>query len=210
MQKHNLWNSLSIFETGLSAAEWGWRIFTLLFIGGSGTITALIAKADPILKNLGPIYWISIGVIIALITSTIFYLIKSAALKQSLADLHRTIASPKDSINPLLENFKDTIIPIEDLRLPLIQLHEDKHFKRCQFVGPGAIAITGGTYSNNGFAACGDIVALPNDLQLTGVVVLKNCTVQECEFIKVTILVDQHTAKEFSKAPGAIVKGINP
>lgn len=208
MQRQSIWHSISLFETGLSAAEWGWRLVTLLFIGGSGTLAAFTAKADPILKQLGPIYWIVVGCITALIVSIIFYLIKSAILKQASADFHRAMSIPKNSINPLSESFRDSIIPIEDLRLPQVQLHENKHFKRCKFVGPAAVAILGGTYIKNGFSECGDIVALPENVVLTGIVILKNCTVEECQFIRTTIFTDQNTAKGFSTVPGAIIKGM--
>ena len=208
MQRQSLWHSISLFETGLSAAEWGWRIVTLLFIGGSGTLTAFVAKADPVLKQLGAIYWVAVGCITALVVSIIFYFIKSAILKQASADFHRSMSTPKNSINPLSESFRDSIIPIEDLRLPMVQLHENKHFKRCKFVGPAAVAILGGNYIKSGFSECGDIIALPEDVFLTGIIVLKNCTVEECEFIRTTIFTDQNTAKGFSTVPGARVKGM--
>ena len=116
---------------------------------------------------------------------------------------------PRHFINPLSESFKDLIIAVEELRLPTLQLHENKHFKHCQFVGPSAIAIIGGTYVNNNFTECGDIVALPVDVHLTGIVVLKNCTVEDSQFIRTTIFTDQNTAKGFAQVPGAKVKGIS-
>lgn len=208
MQKNNIWNSVSIFETGLSAAEWIWRIMTLLVIGGSGTITAIMAKADPILKELGPIYWVLVGVITSLLISGIFYFIKSANLKQAQSDFNRAMAIPRNHINPLNVSFKDSIIPVEELRLPILQLHENKHFKRCKFVGPAAIAILGGTYNNSKFTECGNIIALPDNVYLTGIIILKNCIVEECEFIRTTIFTDQNTAKGFASVPGAEVKGL--
>lgn len=208
MQKQSFWSSVSIFETGISMAEWIWRIATILFIGGSGAVTAFVAKADPVLKELGPIYWIFVGVMISLIVSIIFYFIKSANLKQAEADFNRVMATPRSSINPLSDSFKDSIIPVEDLRLPTLQLHENKHFKRCKFVGPAAIAILGGNYVKSDFKDCGDIVALPESVHLAGIIVLKNCTVEECEFIRTTIFTDQNTAKGFSAA-GAPVKGMS-
>lgn len=203
-----LWNLVSFFETGLSAAEWAWRILTLLFISASGTATAFIAKTDPVLKTLGPIYWIGVGAITALIVSIILYLIKSSQLKQTEADLNKVLSIPRSTINPLSNSFSDSIIPIEDLRLPKVQLHENKLFKRCKFVGPAAVAILGGTYVNSGFLDCGDIVALPISVNLVGIVVLKNCTVEDCEFIRTTIFVDQNTARGIAGVPGAQVKGI--
>ncbi|MGH8677435.1 MAG: hypothetical protein ACREUQ_03675 [Burkholderiales bacterium] len=160
------------------------------------------------LKTLGPIYWVGVGAVVALIISMILYLIKSSQLKQAEADLNRAMAVPRSTINPLSNSFTDSIIPMEDLRLPKVQLHENKHFKRCKFVGPAAVAILGGNYVRSSFLDCGDIVALPEDVYLTGIVVLKNCTVEDCEFIRTTIFVDQNTAKGFAAVPGATVKGM--
>lgn len=208
MREQGFFKPLTLFVTSLSAAEWTWRILSFLVIGGSGISTALVAKADSLIGQLGPIYWISVGLATSMIVSLFIYLIKLSALKQSEADLNRLLSSPRDSINPLSDNFRDVIIPVEDLRLPLIQLHENKHFKRCLFVGPAAIAIIGGNYMNSGFFECGDIIALPEDVMLTGIVVLKNCTVEDCKFIKTSIFTDQNTAIGFSRVPSASVKGI--
>ena len=209
MEKRSFWDSISIFETGLSAAEWAWRIITLIFIGGSGTVTAFMAKADPLLSQLGPVYWVAVGIITALVVALIFYFIKSANLRQAEADFNRAMAVPRHSINPLSESFKDLIIAEEDMRLPTLQLHENKQFKHCQFIGPAAIAILGGTYVNSSFKDCGDIVALPKDVWLTGIIVLKNCTVENCEFIRTTIFTDQNTAKGIAENLGMDkVKGI--
>ena len=209
MAKNRFWESVSVFETGMSAAEWAWRLFTLVTIGGGGTVTAFLAKADPLLKQLGPIYWVTVGLLTSLIITLIFFLFKSAILKQAQADFTAAMAIPPNSINPLQDNFVDVVIPVEDLRLPQLQLHENKHFKRCKFVGPAAIAIMGGNYVSTGFNECGDIVALPENVLLTGIVVLKNCTVESCEFIRTTVFTDQNTAKGFAAVPGAQVKGIN-
>ncbi len=208
MQRKTFWKAISLFESGLSAAEWAWRIIVVIFIGTSGTVTAFVAKADPVLKALGPIYWIGAGVIMALVISVVLFLIKSSQLKQSEADLNRALAIPRSTVNPLLNSFTDSIIPVEDLRLPRTQLHENKHFLRCKFVGPAAIAILGGTYVRSGFLDSGDVIALPDNVALSGIVVLKNCTVEDCEFIRTTILVDQVTAKGIATVPGAQVKGM--
>jgi hypothetical protein len=116
---------------------------------------------------------------------------------------------PKSLINPLSDSFKDAIIPIGDLRLPLAQLHENKHFKRCQFVGPAAVAILGGSYIHSNFLDCGDVIALPKDASLVGIIVFKNCIVEDCDFIRITIFADQNTANDIAAIPGAQVKGIH-
>ncbi|ELB2228209.1 hypothetical protein QNZ76_002969 [Vibrio parahaemolyticus] len=208
MNRSRIINSVSLFENGLSAAEWVWRIVTVVFIGSSGAITGFLAKADPVLKDLGPIYWVSIGVITSVFVALVLFLIKSSILKQSQADYHAALSVPKNSVNPLQDSFTDTIIPLEDLRLPTLQLHEHKHFKRCKFVGPGAVAIMGGSYVNSGFNECGDVIVLPEDVYLTGIVVFRNCTVESCEFIRTTVFVDQHTGQGFKNVPGISVKGL--
>lgn len=207
MSNSKIWRSLAVFETGLSAAEWIWRLVTLIVIGGGGTITGFLAKADPVLKELGPIYWVGVGLITSVFVAFILFLIKSAILKQAQADHEAAMATLPNAINPLLESFTDLIIPIEDLRLPQVQLHENKHFKRCQFVGPGAVAILGGTYVNSGFVECGDIIVLPEDVFLTGIVVLKNCTVEQCKFHRTTVFIGKGMESAFASVQGAQVKG---
>ena len=144
----------------------------------------------------------------ALAVTLILYFVKSANHKQSLAELNATLATPRNSVNPLAHTFVDLIISVEDLRLPTVQLHENKLFKRCKFVGPAAIAIQGGTYVNNGFIECGDIIALPEGAYLTGITALRNCTVEDCDFVKVSVFTDQGTARGFARVPGASVKGV--
>lgn len=200
--------ALSLFDTTLSSAEWAWRILVVAAIGGSGTIGGLLARADPFFKSLGPIYWLAVAATTAVVTAIVLYFVKAANHKQSLADLNASLATPRNTINPLAHTFTDVIIPVEDLRLPTQQLHQNKLFKRCKFVGPATIAILGGTYAHSSFNDCGDIIALPEGVNLTGAIVLQNCTVEECEFIRVTLLMDQNSAKRFAQVPGASVKGM--
>lgn len=208
MAQRKFWESVSLFETSLSAAEWAWRIVTVLLIGGTGTIGGLIAQADPFFKQLGPIYWLGVALLTALATAVVLYLVKSAAFKQSQTELNVVLSSPRGHVNPLATSFQDMIVPLHELRLPTIQLHENKHFRRCKIVGPAAIAILGGTYVNSGFVECGDIIVLPDDAFFTGIVALKNCTVEECEFVRVTIFTDKNTARGFATIPGATVRGL--
>ncbi len=208
MSQRRIHQALSLFDTTLSSAEWAWRIVVLAAIGGSGTAGGIIARATPFLRDLGPLYWLVVGLITALASALVLFLVKAANHKQSLADLNAALAVPRSTVNPLSHTFSDVIIPVEDLRLPTQQLHENKLFKRCKFVGPATIAIQGGTYLKSGFNECGDIIALPDGIYLTGVTALRNCTVEECEFIQVTILTDQLTAKGFGRIPGASVKGV--
>jgi len=209
MQRNSFWDSISVFATGLSAAEWAWRIITVVFIGGSGTVSAFIAKADPLFRELGAVYWIGVGIIVSLTVTLVFYSIKCTSLKQAEADYLRVMSIPKHTINPLADSFKDLIIPVEDLRLPRTQSHENKHFKRCKFVGPASLALAGGQTLSSDFIECGDIVALPEGVEMTGITLLLNCTIENCEFIRTSIFVSQGSGRALIEA-GMPVKGVLP
>ncbi|MEX5543944.1 hypothetical protein, partial [Pseudomonas poae] len=77
------------------------------------------------------------------------------------------LSVPKSLINPLVDSFSDLVIPLEDLRVPGRQEHENKTFKRCNFVGPSTLAISGGNLNNVALNMCGDIVALKEGVYLT-------------------------------------------
>lgn len=202
-----LWKGLEKVQSSLSMAEWVWRLFSLVSIGGTAVAAGVLARIDPILSQMGWLYWFFIALIAGLMVSLILLMIKAAVLRQSMSEYYERLSVPKSQVNPMLETFVDIIIPIEDLRLPITQIHSKKHFRRCKFVGPATVAISGGSYSNSQFTEIGDIIALPNNSHLVGVTLLQNCVVEACEFIRVTIIADQNTAKGFAEA-GASVKGL--
>jgi hypothetical protein len=199
---------ISLFETNMSAAEWAWRIVTFLVLAAGGTTAGLLAKGSEIFRSAGYVAWVGIGLCTAILMAVILFLVKLSALKAAQAEYTRAMAARPGSINPLLASFTDLVIPIEDLRLPGKQAHANKHFKRCKFVGPGAIAILGGTYLQNGFYDGGDIIVLPDPVVLTGIPVFQNCTVEESEFYRVTVLTNKPVAIAF-KSMGATVAGLD-
>jgi len=207
--KNKIFDSINIFATSMSAAEWAWRLLTVLVIGGSGTITGFFASKSPFFKELGMLVWIAIGLIGAISVSLIFYLIKSAQNQAAMAEYTRSVSQPKSRVNPLLESFKDQIIPVEELRVPGIQVHENKHFKHCKFVGPAAIAIVGCRMIKTNFIDGGDIISLPNNTVLTGIIVLKNCTVEDSVFYRITMMVNEDNAKNMAaNMPGIRIAGL--
>ncbi len=201
-------NSITIFSTGMSTVDWIWKLLTILVIGGSGTTTALLAADSPFFKEFGELGWGMVGLVCAVIITLIFYLIKSADCKSAYAEYTRAVSQPKNHINPLLDSFKDQIIPIEELRVPGMQVHENKHFKDCSFVGPAAVALVGGTFVNTNFTETGDLIPVPDNTHLTGVILLRNCTVENCNFYRTTLMVSERQAKQIAAAvPGLKVAG---
>lgn len=203
----DFWSRFSRLDLSLSIMDRFWQLLMWLFVGGGGLLTAFLAKADPILKDLGPLYWVLVGVVTAVLIAFIFNLVKSAILKKEMANYYAAISVPRSSINPLSDIFSDLVIFVEDLRVPGTQRHKNKIFKRCKFVGPATIGISGGHIEGVVFNECGYMIAVQGDALLTGVVMLDNCTIQNCDFYSVTVLADQNTAREF-KAHGINVSGL--
>jgi hypothetical protein len=207
--KNKIFESINIFATGMSAADWAWRLITIAIIGGSGTLTGFFASESPLFKELGILAWVAIGLIGAISVSLIFYLVKAAQNQSAMAEYTHSVSQPKNRVNPLQESFKDQIIPVEELRVPGVQVHENKHFTRCKFVGPAAIAIMGCRMINSSFIDGGDIIPLPENTFITGIIVLKDCTIEGCEFYRTTMMISERDAKNIADSiPGIKVAGL--
>jgi hypothetical protein len=202
--KNKVMDSITIFATGMSAVDWAWKLLTIFIIGGSGTATGILAADSPFFRELGFVAWIAIGLICSISIALVFYLIRSAENQTAQTEYTRAVSQPKQHVNPLLDSFKDQIIPVEELRVPGVQVHENKHFKRCKFVGPAAIALIGGSFIRTSFNETGDIIPIPDNTLLTGIIVLKNCTVEDCSFFRTTIM----TNKDQAKAMVAAINGM--
>jgi hypothetical protein len=195
----------SLFESNLSAAEWAWRIVTLIIVAGGGTAAGLLAKGTELFGSAGVLGWFSVGLVISLLISLIFFLVQLGNRQSAEANYLQLLSQPHNKINPLSESFSDQIIYIPDLYLPRRQVHSNKQFKRCKLVGPGVIAMIGGTYIRTGFNEAGSPIVLPENTMLTGVLVLENCTVEDCEFIGITLLVNPQAGEAFKKMGAPVV-----
>jgi hypothetical protein len=200
-------NWIVIFNAGMSLVDWIWRLITILILAGGSTTTYFAAKQSDFFKSLGNITWIGMSLITSILIALVFYLINLSSSLSAQAEYTRIMATHHTTTNPLSDNFVDQIIHIEDLRLPTIQLHENKHFKRCKLIGPGAIVIQGGTYSFCSFIESGDIIVLPDNILLTGITILRNCTVENSEFFRITLFVDKNGGEALRKI-GAQVRGL--
>lgn len=205
MKKLFHWTGL--FESNLSAAEWAWRIVTLIVVVSGGTTAGLLARGTELFQAVGPVGWFAIGLISAILISIIFLLVNIGRRQSAEAAYMQGLSQPRGTINPLAENFTDQVIYLPDLYLPRRQVHSNKQFKRCKLVGPGAIAMLGGTYIRTGFLESGSPIVLPDNTFLTGVLILENCTVEDCEFIGITLLVNKQAGEAF-KQMGAPVVGM--
>lgn len=194
-----------LVESNLSAAEWAWRIITLAVVTGGGTTAGLLAQGTKIFESLGSVAWIGIGLSSALLIAAIFMLVNMGRRQAAEAGYMQALSQFRSKVNPLAESFSDQVLYLPDLYLPRRQVHSNKQFKRCKLVGPGAIAMLGGTYIRTGFLEAGSPIVLPESTMLTGVLVLENCTVEDCEFIGITLLVNKQAGEEFKKMGAPVV-----
>lgn len=195
----------SFFESNLSAAEWAWRLVTLVVIAGGGTTAGLLAQGTELFEAAGPLAWFAIGLCVAIALAFIFVLVKLGYRQSAEASYMQALSKPRNTVNPLSGSFTDQVINLPDLYLPRLQLHSNKQFKRCKLVGPGAIAMMGGSYIRTVFVEAGSPIVLPEKTLLTGVLVLENCTVEDCEFIGITILVNKAAGEQFKKMGAPVV-----
>ena len=135
--------------------------------------------------------------------SLIIYLFRAAELAAAQAALATAFASRPSYVNPLLTSFAELIIPMATLHLPREQLHQRKQFRRCKFVGPGALTLLGGTIVRCSFKESGHVLTVPDHTMLTGVTVFEGCTIEDCEFIAVTIIIPRSMASQLAEGiPG--------
>jgi hypothetical protein len=183
-------------------AEFAWKIVTFIVVAAGGTTAGLLASGLEVFHGLGWLAWYAIGLLAALVTASIIYLVRAAQRAAADTAVANAIAAKPTQINPLASSFSDAVIYVSDLHLPARQVHEHKQFRRCKFVGPGAIALIGGTFVRSGFYDTGHILTIPDNTFVTGITVLMNCTVEDCEFFKTTILVPRSQADAIRQIPG--------
>jgi hypothetical protein len=165
----------------------------------------LLARGTALFEAAGPLAWFAIALLSAGTIALIFFLIRLGYKQSAEARYMQALAQPRGAINPLSESFADQAIYLPDLYLPRRQVHSNKQFKRCRLVGPGAIAMIGGSYIHTTFMEAGSSIVLPDKTILSGVLVLENCIVEDCEFIGITLLVNKQAGEEFQKMGAPVV-----
>ena len=178
----------SFFDRGLTWADLLWRLITFVIVIFGGTTAGLLAKASELFRNSSPLVWFLIGILATFALTLIFFLFNLSRKQSAHTKYLQNLSIVSSTINPLSESFENTIIKLSNLHLPLGSPHIKKTFKGCTIIGPGAIAIIGGGYYDNRFTNIGDIILVPNDTVLQGVIMLEHCTFTNCRFINLTII----------------------
>jgi len=207
--------SLKEFDSYYSIAEKFYQIliFLIIFGGGSG-ITSLMAYFDPYFSSYGAFGYTVIFLFSSLTIFASLYFFKGSKANSAKKKYFESLSQKGADINPLLENFSDQVIYLEDLRLPLSDPQLKKTFRRCHLVGPLTIGILGGSYNGCGFRNSGHTLALPEFIDgpifLNGVLLFQECTFIECTFIEVTVITTHQIGQLFKdQVPGSMVIGLS-
>lgn len=200
----NLWGKTKELNTAYAIGEklYKFTVFMLVFSGGS--LAGLLASFDPFFKNMTFFRYFLVIILFVFLLSLIFCFINYSAASSAKKKYFNSLAITNSNVNPLSETFNDLMINLEDLRLPMSEVHKNKRFKRCHLVGPMTIALISGNLSNSNLDFCEEIIALPEGgyLYLPGVIKFLDCTFLECTFVQVTIMTTAGTAKA--------IKDLNP
>ncbi|SOE92881.1 hypothetical protein SAMN05414139_05642 [Burkholderia sp. D7] len=196
---------LDYARISVSSAEFAWKLLTIAIVLGGGTTAGFLAASSQLARALGPLVWFGIALISGFIISLIFYFARAAQLAGAQAMLATSMVSKPSEVNPLWSSFTDLVIPMASLHLPGQQLHQHKQFRRCKFVGPGAVALMGGTFVRINFHDTGHILTIPDNTIISGTTIFQNCTVEDCDFYQVTLMIPRSNAAGFAAIPGAQV-----
>lgn len=208
----NLWNKTKELNTAYAIGEkvFKFSIFLLVFSGGS--LAGLLARFDPFFKDMTYFRYFLLVVLFSMLFAVIYLLINVAISNSSRRKYYNSLTATNDNVNPLSETFNDLMIRLEDLRLPMNEVHKNKRFKRCHLVGPMTIAVVGGNVSKLNLNYCEEIIALPEEqyFSLPGVIKFLDCTFLECTFVQVTLMTSEGAAKAIQKAnPNQKIVGFN-
>jgi hypothetical protein len=160
-------------QRGADRLQTWWTLWVL--VGGTGAVTAAMARASAWLAPWGPIGWWAAFLIGCLFAVAVFAGF-SWAYGRWMRDRELRKIVARTGINPMADRFEDRTISIIDFYNRDYVPHEDKSFKNCYISGPAMVLLRGGTISGAQFVHCQIVVlkAVP-DLQLYGAIALENC-----------------------------------
>jgi len=199
----SVWEKISNVDKLISKSKTLWNIasFLIIFLGGS--VAGFTASLSNYFKNKDLFFFVAIGLCASLILALVLLFISLSRKATAYSAYLSVFSSGKEpKTNPLDIYFENKIIKLSDLELPLNAAHERKTFKGCDIIGPGVVVITGGgRFDKSSFLNCGDVIFIPPEVTLSGVIPLVGCNVLDCRFINMTIITDNapQTVDSFAK-----------
>lgn len=189
-------DALDKIESRWSLGGLLWALLPPAFTGTVGSVVIALTDALNAYAPASYFFGFAAGVLIWLTGLAAYGHWK---LKSATRARFRDLQTPRSAINPLDVTFERKRIWISDLTVPGIMVVEGKKFIGCQLIGPGIIMFDGSTLNGNGFRGCDSLVISNPDADIHNVIVLKNCTIIECDLISLTLYWPEQHASTFEK-----------
>jgi len=165
-----------------------------LVVGGGATY---VASASSELGKLGIVTWTIFG----LSSATIFLiglLIYGNYLAKKATANYMNTAARHHSTNVLAPTHTREQIQLVDFYHPFFRPTDHVRFEDCDILGPGNMALEGGTFSNVGFTDC-EIVIVRPDRGISGAMLFRNPTFLRSRLYRVTFVMNHETYKKLPK-----------
>ncbi|MEZ5759363.1 MAG: hypothetical protein R3D86_14170 [Emcibacteraceae bacterium] len=161
-------------------------------------LSAYFASTSPWLDKYGNIAWIAAALISALIITLIFLILVKIFELISKVQLNYAISIKSHKINPLEDQFSKKVIDLIDFESPGDLLYKGKHFKECQFRGPGYIFFgTGCNVQYNTFFATGDFIVIDEGTDIRPVIAFQDSSFYKCEFYRIGLMGPKQIKEKF-------------
>ena len=179
-----------------------WSLWAL--VGGTGIVTALLARASAWLAPWGPIGWWAAFLIGCLVAAGLFAIF-SWAYGRWMRDRELRKIVARSGVNPLADRFDRQTISLFDFYTRDYVPHVNKSFQDCHISGPAMVLMDGCTAERVTFRHCQIVIVNPQT-ELFGVVVFQRCLISGGVLSNVTILLSR---EHYDAWPEDMRVGIN-
>ncbi|MFN3911724.1 hypothetical protein [Hyphomonas sp.] len=189
-------DTLDKLESRWSLGDMLWKVLPVTVTGAVGS--AMIALTDALNAYAPASYFFGflLGALGWLAALSVY---ESRQLSSDKRSRFRDLAAPKSTFNPLDTTFEKKRIFVADLPVPGINVIEGKNFIGCQLIGPAVVYFETGNINGNSFYGCDNLVITNPDARIYNVIVLRDCTVKDCDLIELTLYWSEPAAKLFEK-----------
>lgn len=166
----------------LLKANW---VTLLAMLSGGGSFTWATSATDW-LNVLGPIAWVfsfCIGAFFILLMKYLWISTKARSLKNKTIEV-----SLSRGVNPLLSDFKNSSIPVNEFFDPYFRTHHKKKFENCDIYGPATLSFFGCYFNTVSLDACNIVVAKDNAIIKGGIIgfsesIFTNTRIANCTIV---------------------------
>lgn len=165
-----------------------------ILVGAGTLLVTTLAAVSKFLRPYGALGWAAAAIVTLLLLSLIYAVYAWAMDRVATSNYKHMLTGLTPTVNPMATNFEDQRISIAEFFHPLSVVHQGKTFRRCEFIGPGAIAFLSHTnvFEPN-MIAC-DLVAVKT-APIHTAAGFERSQFDRCRFINLTVFLPEHLVK---------------